>query len=267
MSEIKEEKKNGSGRTSAAVAASRGSNDEGFRASRPARGPEGHRHRHPERTYAAERRRSSHARELIGLAHAGMDRACCDKPVRAAGMRTLCAGSRAMLSAHGHRRNDTPPTRCPLFSRTGHFALKCREFQITRCEKKSNGYQRYGEHGGNDGGGRNRGGSRNGGGGGNGRGGESGGVGGNRRGGKQKESSTDSESSDKTASPKCCFCLKSHRASECPNCSASTTAPATPNSQHGGFLGSVRTNLGSGLLVATSARPALAARGAPRERR
>ena len=41
--------------------------------------------------------------------------------------------------------------------------------------------------------------------------------------------------------------------------------PATFNSQHGGFLGSVRTNLGAGLLVATSARPALAARGAPRE--
>ena len=111
------------------------------------------------------------------------------------------AGSRAMLSARGHRRNDTPPTRCSLCSRTGHSALKCREFQITRCEKKSNGYQRDGDHGGNGGGGRNRGGSRNGGGGGNGRGGESGGVGGNRGGGKQKKSSTDSDSSDKTASP------------------------------------------------------------------
>ena len=31
-------------------------------------------------------------------------------------------------------------------------------------------------------------------------------------------------------------------------------------------MGSVRTNLGAGLLVATSARPALAVRGAPRER-
>ena len=41
------------------------------------------------------------------------------------------AGRRAMLSARGHRRNDTPPTRCPLCSRTGHSALKCREFQIT----------------------------------------------------------------------------------------------------------------------------------------
>ena len=38
------------------------------------------------------------------------------------------AGSRAMLSARGHRRNDAPPTRCPLCSRTGHSALKCREF-------------------------------------------------------------------------------------------------------------------------------------------
>ena len=38
------------------------------------------------------------------------------------------AGSRAMLSARGHRRNDTTPTRCPLCSRTGHSALKCREF-------------------------------------------------------------------------------------------------------------------------------------------
>ena len=110
------------------------------------------------------------------------------------------AGSRAMLSARGHRRNDTPPIRCPLRSRTGHFALKCREFQITRREKKPNGYQRDGEHGGNGGGGSNGGGSKNGGVGGNGRGGESGGVGGNRGsgssknhrrgGGKQKKSSS-----------------------------------------------------------------------------
>ena len=76
------------------------------------------------------------------------------------------AGSRAMLSARGHRRNDKHPIRCPLCSRTGHSALQCREFQITRREKKPNGYQRGGEHGGNGGGG------RNGGGGGNGRGGK-----------------------------------------------------------------------------------------------
>ena len=176
------------------------------------------------------------------------------------------AGSRAMLSARGHRLNDTPPTRCPLCSRTGHSALKCREFQITRREKKPNGYQRDGEHGGNGRGGSNGGGSRNDGGGGNGRGGESGGEGGNRGGGKQKKSSTDSESGDKIASLECYFCLEPHRASECPNRSASATAPATPNSQHGRFLGSVCTNLGAGLLTATSARPALAARGAPRKR-
>ena len=42
------------------------------------------------------------------------------------------AGSRATMSARGHRRIDTPPTRCLLCSRTGHSALKCREFQITR---------------------------------------------------------------------------------------------------------------------------------------
>ena len=120
------------------------------------------------------------------------------------------AGSRAMLSARGHRRN-APPTGCPLRSRTGYSALKCRELQITRREKKSNGYQRDGEHGGNGGGDSNGGGSENGGGGGNGRGGESGGVGGNRGGagsknhsrggGKQKKCSTDSESGDKTAPP------------------------------------------------------------------
>ena len=91
------------------------------------------------------------------------------------------AGSRAMLSARGHRRNDTPPTRCPLCSRTGHSAWKCREFQITRRKKKTNRYQRDGEHGANGGGG------SKGGGGGNGRGGESGGVDGNRGGGKQKK--------------------------------------------------------------------------------
>ena len=181
------------------------------------------------------------------------------------------AGSRAMLSARGHRRNDKPPIRCPLYSRTGHSALKCREFPITHREKKPNGYQRDGEHRGNGGGG------RNGGGGGDGRGGESGGVGGNRGGGgskirgggsgKQKKSSKDPESGDKTACPDCSFCLEPHKVSECPNCSASAaTAPATPNSQHGGFWGSVHTNHGDGLLVATSARPASAARGAPIER-
>ena len=57
-----------------------------------------------------------------------------------------------------------------------------------------------------------------------------------------------------------------HKASECPNRSASATAPATPNSQHGGLWSSVRANIRARLLVATSARPALAARGAPRER-
>ena len=176
------------------------------------------------------------------------------------------AGSRAMVSTRGHRRNDTTPIRCPLCSRTGHSTLKCREFQITRREKKPNGYQRDGEHSGNGGGGRN---DR---GGGNGRGGDSGGVGGDRGGRgsknhseggvKQKKSSKDSESGNKTTCPNCYVCLKPHEASECPNRSASATAPATPNSPHGGFLGGFRTNLGAGLLVATSARPGLAARGA-----
>ena len=160
------------------------------------------------------------------------------------------AGSRAMLSARGHRRNDKHPIRCPLCSRTGHSALQCREFQITRREKKPNGYQRGGEHGGNGGG------RRNGGGGGNGRGGKSGGVGGNHGGGgsktldggggKQKKSSKDSKFGDKTAYLDCYLCLEPHKASECPNRSASATAPATSNSQHGGCLGSVLTNLGAG---------------------
>ena len=180
------------------------------------------------------------------------------------------AGSRAMLSARGHGRNDKLPLRYSLCSHTGHSALQCREFQNTRREKKPNGYQRDGEHAGNSGGG------RNGGGGGNDRGAESGGVGGNPGGGgsknrsggggKQKKSSKDSESSDKTACPDCYFCLEPHKASQCPNRSASATAPATPNSQHGRFWGSARTNLGAGLHVATSACPALAVRGAPCER-
>ena len=238
--------------------------------SRPARGPKRHRHRHPGRTYAAVRRRSSHARELIGLAHAGMDRACCENQNKRLESEQSAAGSRAMLSAHGHRRNGTPPIRCPLCSRTENSALKCREFQITRREKKPKGYQRDGEHSGNGGGG------RNGGGGGNGRSGKSGGVGGNRGGrgsksrsggsGEQKQSSKESKSGDETACPDCYFCLEPHKASECPNRFASATAPATPKSQHGIFLGSDDTNLGARLLVATSARPALAARGAPRER-
>ena len=54
-------------------------------------------------------------------------------------------GSRATLSARGHRRNDKPPIRCPICSRTGNSAVKCREFQITRREK-SFGHQRKGEH-------------------------------------------------------------------------------------------------------------------------
>ena len=56
------------------------------------------------------------------------------------------AGSRALLSARGHRRNDK------LLIRS---ALECCEFQITRLEKKPNGYQGDGEHGGNGGGGGN----------------------------------------------------------------------------------------------------------------
>ena len=88
----------------------------------------------------------------------------------------VAAGSRAMLSARGHRRNNNPPVLCPLCSRTGHSALQCREFQITHRELKPNGYHRDGEHGGNGGGG------ENGGGGGNGSGG----------GGKQNKSSKDS---------------------------------------------------------------------------
>ena len=84
------------------------------------------------------------------------------------------AGSRAMSSARGHPRNDIPPIRCLLCSRTRHSALQCREFQITRREKKPNEYQRDGDNGVNGGHG------RNGGGGGDGQGGKSGGVGGNR---------------------------------------------------------------------------------------
>ena len=62
------------------------------------------------------------------------------------------AGSRAILSARGHHRNDKPSIRCPLCSRKGHSALQCRELQITHREKKPTGYQKDGEHGGNGGG-------------------------------------------------------------------------------------------------------------------
>ena len=87
-----------------------------------------------------------------------------------------------------------------------------------------------------------------------------------RGGDKQKKSSMDSKSGAKTPSPEGYFCLEPHRASKCPKRSSSATVPATPNSQHGRLLGSVRPNLGARLLTATSARPALTARGAPRER-
>ena len=110
-----------------------------------------------------------------------------------------------MLSARAYRRNDKAPIQCLLFFRTGHSALQCRESQITRREKKPNGFQRDEEHGGNGGGGKNVRGC------GNGVGDESGGAGGNRGGkdsknrsgggGKKKESSKDSDSGDKTTCP------------------------------------------------------------------
>ena len=144
-----------------------------------------------------------------------------------------------MLPACGHHRNDKLPIRCSLCSRTGHSALQCREFQITRREKKPNGYQRDGERSGNGRYGGNGRGVGNSVGGGN----RGGGGSGNRTwgGGKQNKNSKDSESGDKTARPDCYFCLGFHIASEC-------------------------TNLGAGSLVATSARPASAVRGALRER-
>ena len=52
------------------------------------------------------------------------------------------AGNRAMLSARGHRRNAKPLIQCTLGSRIGHSALQCHKFQITRREKKPNGYQK-----------------------------------------------------------------------------------------------------------------------------
>ena len=162
-----------------------------------------------------------------------------------------------MSFPRGHRRNDNSPMRSHIFSRTGHSALQCRKFQITRREKKPIGCQRDGEYGGNGGGGENGRGGGNGGGGGRNRG---GGGSKNRSasGGKQKKISKDFESGDKTARPDCYFCLGPHKPSECLNRSASATVPPTSNSQHGVFWGSVRTNLGAGLLVATSARPACA---------
>ena len=174
-------------------------------------------------------------------------------------------GSRAILSARGHRRNDKPPIRCHLCSGTGHSALQYCEFQIIRRKEKPNGYQRDGEQGGNGGGGGNDGGGGNGGGGGGNRG---GGVSQNRNGGggKQIKNNKDSESGNKPAHLDCLFCLGYHRASECPNRSGSATAPVTSNSQHGALLGSVRANIGAGLLVAKSTHPALVARGASRKR-
>ena len=125
------------------------------------------------------------------------------------------AGSRTMLSARGHRRNDKISIRCPLCSRTGHPALQCREFQITRREEKPNGYQRDGQHGGNSGdGGNGEWGGNSGGGGGSREGGDSKNRSGG--GGKQKKSSKDSESGDKTAWPDYYFCLGSHKASGMP---------------------------------------------------
>ena len=161
-----------------------------------------------------------------------------------------------MLSARGHSRNDNPPTDA-LFA-PAQDTLPCntadsRSPAVRRSRSDIRGMRQNGGGGKNGGGG---GGSRRGGGSKN----RSGG------GGKQKKSSKGFESGDTTARPDCCFCLGYHKASGCPNRLASATAPATSNSQHGAFLGSIRTNVGAGLLVATNARPALAARGVLCER-
>ena len=133
-------------------------------------------------------------------------------------------GSRAMLSARGHRRNDKPPIRCPLCSRTGQSALNTANSRspAERSQSDIRGREnmrqrRRRQNGGERGSNRGGGGSKN----------RSGG------GDKQKGSSKDCESGDKTARPDCYLCLRCHKASEYPN-------------------------LGAGLLVATSARPALA---------
>ena len=80
----------------------------------------------------------------------------------------FAAGSRTVLYARGHRRNDKPPSDAPFPPAQDTL------FQVTRRETKPNGYQRDGEHGGKGGGGRNGKGDGNGGGGdGNGGGGDS----------------------------------------------------------------------------------------------
>ena len=61
-------------------------------------------------------------------------------------------GSRAVLVRPWPPPQRYTPIRCPLCFRTGHSVFKYREFQITRHEKKPNGYQRDGKHGGNGGG-------------------------------------------------------------------------------------------------------------------
>ena len=107
----------GAGRTSAGVPALRRSNGEETEASRPARGPKGHRHRHPERTNATVRRRSSQSRELIELAHAGMDRTYCDKPVRAAGTREICRREQSdVVRPRQSLQRCTPQLMPPLLS-------------------------------------------------------------------------------------------------------------------------------------------------------
>jgi len=144
------------------------------------------------------------------------------------------AGTKAMI-AHGNGRNPSLHARCPLCSRTGHAAQDCREYRVTKREPKPKGMRHDGDAG-NRGSGNHRGGG----------------------GTRQKDRNANNwDSEDKTDRPGCYFCQGPHKSSECPNRSSAAAATTASSSQHGGFLGCTRNNLGTGLFASADTRSAL----------
>ena len=142
------------------------------------------------------------------------------------------AGNHAMLAGRGNGHDSKPsPPRCPLCSRTGHTAKGCREYVVTKRDHKPNGHQ-----GGNS---KNGGNKHN-----------------KRRGEKGKSQHKDGS---KLIRAGCYFCEGPHKSEDCPHRLESTAAPAESQPKHGGFIGSVRRSLNSGMIASIGSGSALTA--------
>ena len=142
------------------------------------------------------------------------------------------AGNHAMLAGRGNGHDSKPsPPRCPLCSRTGHTAKGCREYVVTKRDHKPNGHQ--GDNSKNGGNKHNK-----------------------RRGEKGKSQHKDGS---KLIRAGCYFCEGPHKSEDCPHRLESTAAPAESQPKHGGFIGSVRRSINSGMIASVSSGSALTA--------